>query len=552
VTTIVARTPQASAYSGHRSPHLPRTTHLVSLAVIGCFLFVHLRGQWFWWDEFEYLGSSRDGYAAWENLLRPHNEHWSALTGLTYAALRDSVGLGSYWPYLLPVVAVHLLAAHLLWRVMIRLRANPWIAMGLTALFALGGAGYENVVWAFQLAFVASTACGLASVLVLLGPGPLSLFRRAALASLTTINLAISGVGLVWLIICGILLLLRRDKTTLAAATLAVPVSVYLIWSYWFGVSTAGRTIEGWSFVATMLEFVFVGLLSTGYRLVGMETQQTTWGLCVALAVVTAVLAAGWACARSADRRSRQAACLALFAPAFFLVASLARVKGVDGVGTAVASRYYYVVLVSILPLAAVQLTVLVQRRRRLIVPLAVGLCLLGSLAGNTFIKGADGWRTDSENLHRTLLAEMDLLESGATAFPENPPEPLRSPEYLTQEDLRRWTTTGEIAPLPLTEVDRATAAAILQIQIRPAMAPSVAACGEGSLRVTGGGQGVTLEVRKEGLVGLSLTDHVGASSRPRYQVLTTGTYTVSSLVAGTLRLTEPEGAAGLCHPPAA
>ena len=548
MTTIVARAPQANAQRGHRSPHLPRTIHLVSLAAIGCFLLIHLRGQWFWWDEFEYLGSTRSAYGGWENLLRPHNEHWSALTGLTYAALRGTVGLGSYWPYLLPVLAVHLLAAHLLWRVMIRLRANPWIATGLTALFALGGAGYENLAWAFQLAFVASTACGLASVLILLGQGPLSKFHRAVLILLTTINLAVSGVGLVWLAICG-LLLLRRDTTIVAAATLAVPASVYLVWSFWFAAGTAGRTIDGWAFMATMLEFVLVGLIATGFRLVGMEPQQTTWGLCIALAVAMAVLAAGWACARSADRPTRQAAWLALFAPAFFLVASLARVKGVDGVATAVASRYYYVVLVSILPLAAVQLTNLAQRGRRLVVPIVLGLCLLALSAGNTFINGADRWRRDSEDLHRTLLAEMDLLESGATVFPENPPEPLRSPEYLTQADLRRWTETGEIEPLPLTDVDRTTAAAILQIQIRPAVAPSVAGCGEGSVIVAGGGPGVTLDVRKEGLVALSLTDNVGAPSRPRYEVLTPGTYTVSSLVDGSLRLIEPVDAAGFCRP---
>jgi hypothetical protein len=227
-------------------------------------------------------------------------------------------------------------------------------------------------------------------------------------------------------------------------------------------------------------------------------------------------------------------------------------VKGVDGVATAVASRYYYVVLVSILPLLAVQLTDLVKRSRRMVIPIGVGLGLLALAAGNTFINGADGWRADSDDLHRTLLAEMDLLESGATVFPDNPPEPLRSPEYLTQADLRRWSTTGEIEPLPLTDVDRTTAAAILQIQVRPAMAPSVTGCLEGSVSVTGGGPGVTLDVRKEGLVALSLTDHLGAPSRPRYQVLTPGTYTVSSLVDGTLRLTEPEGAAGLCRSPAA
>ena len=73
-----------------------------------------------------------------------------------YGVLRELLGLRD-WPYLLPVLVLHLVAAHLLWRLMIRLQDDPWVATAVVAVFAMAGAGYENIVWAFQIAFVRST-----------------------------------------------------------------------------------------------------------------------------------------------------------------------------------------------------------------------------------------------------------------------------------------------------------------------------------------------------------------------------------------------------------
>ena len=42
--------------------------HAVSLVVASAVLFSQLPGQWFFFDEFEYLGSSRDQYAVLANL----------------------------------------------------------------------------------------------------------------------------------------------------------------------------------------------------------------------------------------------------------------------------------------------------------------------------------------------------------------------------------------------------------------------------------------------------------------------------------------------------
>jgi hypothetical protein len=520
--------------------------HAVSLVVASAVLFSQLPGQWFFFDEFEYLGSSRDQYSFLENLLRPHNEHWSVLTGVTYGVLRDSVGLRSYWPYVLPVLAVHLLTAHLLWRLMFRLRADPWVATGLAAVFAMAGAGYENVVWAFQLAFVASTACGLAATLIIIGQGPLLPRRRVALVVLSTVNLTVSGLGVVWLVVCG-LLLLRRCGPRIAMTTLALPLSLYVFWILWFHVETASKTISGSSFVMTMFEFVLVGLVATGYRLIGMEPQQSAWGLALALGVVLGLVATGWSRGRSAERTAQQAAWLALFAPLFYLVASTARVREADGVGTAVASRYYYSVVVSILPLVAILLTGLLRRSSWLVAPVGAAISVLVIVAAGTYVRSADGWRNEAERFHRTALAEMDLLQSGADVYPGNPPETLMFPGYLTQADLRRWIETDEIERRELTDIDRATASLILQVKIEPSAPSESRDCSRNVVTVAPSAQSPRLLVRRGGLVGLTVVDPQGVRSRPRNQVLEPGTYALSSLIAGTLELVEADGSAGLC-----
>ena len=44
---------------------------------------------------------------------------------------------------------------------MLRCGADGWVATAFAAVFLVLGAGYENLIWAFQIGFVTSTVCGL-------------------------------------------------------------------------------------------------------------------------------------------------------------------------------------------------------------------------------------------------------------------------------------------------------------------------------------------------------------------------------------------------------
>ncbi|GAC1508057.1 MAG: hypothetical protein NVS1B3_08990 [Candidatus Dormibacteraceae bacterium] len=149
------------------------------------------RSYTFYFDEWDFILSA-PGWG-WATFLEPHNEHPVMLPRLIYAALLDTVGLRSYVPYMLVLVALHVAAALLLFE-LIRRRAGDFVAIAFTAMFLVLGAGWENLLWAFQLAFVGSVACGLGLLLALEGP---STPRRLLVATiLLTASLMFSAIGL--------------------------------------------------------------------------------------------------------------------------------------------------------------------------------------------------------------------------------------------------------------------------------------------------------------------------------------------------------------------
>src|SRR5207248_1827286 len=109
------------------------------------------RSQWFFSDEWDFLAGRTAG--DFGDLFNPHDNHWSTLPILVYRLLWWLVGLRSYLPYLVFVVLLHLTAAALLRAVMRRAGVGPWISTAAASLFALFGAGYGDIVWAFQIGF---------------------------------------------------------------------------------------------------------------------------------------------------------------------------------------------------------------------------------------------------------------------------------------------------------------------------------------------------------------------------------------------------------------
>src|SRR5713226_3512047 len=150
---------------------IPRARLLVVAGtVIGVAAMLWLsRGFYFYFDEWDFILTAPDW--SWTTYLQPHNEHPVMLPRLIYAVLLATVGLRSYLPYMAVLLALHAASVVLLFE-LARRRGGDLVGIAAAALLLVLGAGWENLLWAFQIAFVGSVACGLGALLALEGPNP--------------------------------------------------------------------------------------------------------------------------------------------------------------------------------------------------------------------------------------------------------------------------------------------------------------------------------------------------------------------------------------------
>ncbi len=121
------------------------------------------------------------------------------------------------------LLALHATTVVLLFELM-RRRAGDLIAIGAAALLLVMGAAWENLLWAFQIGFVGSVACGLGALLVIAAAQP----RMWVAMLLLFGSLMFSGIGLFFLIAAAVWLALtpdrRKDVVWLAPVALGLGV----------------------------------------------------------------------------------------------------------------------------------------------------------------------------------------------------------------------------------------------------------------------------------------------------------------------------------------
>jgi len=212
----------------------------------------------------------------------PHNEHWSTLPVVVYGVIVEIVGLRSYVPFLVVLYGLHVVGCAALF-VLVRRRAGPLAALGAASLGLLLGSGFENLFWGFQLGFVGSTAAGLWALVVL--DEPPSRARRAAVCMLLLAGLATSGVGLTFLVVAGILVLVRRDWRG-SWVVLGIPAAIYLIWfqlvgSFGIGVHRLPLNLET---AIAIPSFVAGGFANAAGAVLGVGPQLgaiAAWGVLI-------------------------------------------------------------------------------------------------------------------------------------------------------------------------------------------------------------------------------------------------------------------------------
>ena len=207
-----------------RVPHA-RLIAIGAATVVGLVILWLSRSFKFYFDEWDFILAAPTWTPA--SLLEPHNQHPSMLLISVYAVLLNTVGLRSYLPYMAVLLVLHAATAVLLFE-LVRRRAGDLIGLAAGALFLVLGAGWENLLWAFQIGFVGAVACGLGMLIALAtldGQSPRTRRRLAVAVVLLIASLMFSGIGLGFWVAAAVLFLAtpgrRRDVLVLLPIAVA-------------------------------------------------------------------------------------------------------------------------------------------------------------------------------------------------------------------------------------------------------------------------------------------------------------------------------------------
>src|SRR5438093_4713302 len=237
----------------------------------------------FYFDEWDFILAAPDW--TWLSFLQPHNEHPVVIPKLIYAALLNTFGLHAYWPYMAVLLALHATNAFLLFE-LVRRRSGDLIGVAAAALMLFLGAGWENLLWAFQMTFVGSVACGLGALLAL---QRMSGQRGiAAVVALTTASILFSGIGLFFAVAVAAQMAIDKDRRRdlLWLAPIAVALAIWYV--------TLGRTGTPTNPPPSVMNLtiapVYV-LWGLGAALAALIGEGGWWS---AVALVPALAAIGW------------------------------------------------------------------------------------------------------------------------------------------------------------------------------------------------------------------------------------------------------------------
>ena len=432
--------------------------HLATLAVAGVLLVWFGRNQWFGSDEWDAI-ARRSVFGGGDlGLLAPHNEHWSTFGILLYRAHLAIFGLRTYLPLIVVFVGVHLLAAHLLWRIMRRAGSDTLVATVLVSIFAILGSTGVELLYAWNVTFSGSLACGFAALLVM-GSTPGWNGRDGWVWGLLVAALVFSGVGVTMCVVTALFAWWSRGwRDGLRIAS--VPAFVYAVWLLGWGSNGVDRGIH-----TEALERIPETLWNS---MTYVFELVTGWGGIGAVLVVLLV----WFVFRDrtlAERPAVLASACALGAPLFFVLTSLRRYGALGLFGVAddawvTIPRYSYVAFALLLPLLAVATTRAFSKRtpQTLVLCGVVALVLVHQLVVLDQAE-ARGARTDQE-VRSHVVAVAELLRDGAPRVTEHPLAYCCAD--LDVASIRRLDRDGDLPDIGVSKRARDAARTHLQVEV--------------------------------------------------------------------------------------
>jgi hypothetical protein len=305
----------------------------VAVAAVGAIvLLVRLGlGLTFFADEWTIIAERT---ATAQDLVRPFNEHWLAVTIVVYRAMLAVFGMGSYVPYLALLALLHVTVAILVY-ILVRRRTLPAVAIGVALIVLFFGSGFENLFWGAQIGFVGATALGFGALVLLddlptlPGPG-----RAAAATALLAVAVMTSGYGLFMLGLVGLDVVLDRRRRRWVVPLL-IPAGIYGLWYVTLGrsgIATYGNPFTPET-LGALPHFIVDGMATAFGAAVG---GGATMGRIVLVALATWV---GFRAARRQPIPGRALACLLAIAVEYTIVGIVRTQLAVDA---SLYTRYAY------------------------------------------------------------------------------------------------------------------------------------------------------------------------------------------------------------------
>ena len=412
----------------------PKRVHWLSLVLAALILAWINRNQWFIADEWNFLVDRSIRPTGDDlNIFAGHNEHWSTTVVLGYRVLFKLFGVRTYAPYLVVLFAFHLALCHFLWRLLLRVGTQAWTAVAAIAIFAVLGAGWENLLRAFQWQLFGPLLFGVGALLLIRTTGRTQ--RNDVIAAgLLVLAVATSGTGITATAVVALALLLRQRFHALVF----VIGPAALAYSAWF--LLVGRTEPSPSFVqpfSTAVQsipaYVWRGLtdavdLSTG------------------LAGVGAIVIIGITIFAARQAQPRQEPWPLVLAPAagavFFLALTTLKRSGL-GVATAGSSRYIYLIVVLLLPLATLAFDHITLKRK--LRPIILALLTAALLVTQVSTLHSEAVKTAGQGqLDKRRFLATAKLDQRSTPFLVTIPEPVYDPN-VSVEDLSALLKDGNL-----------------------------------------------------------------------------------------------------------
>lgn len=393
--------------------HSALILHYLSLIAAGLLLLYWGRKQWFFGDDWSFIGES-----FWSTLWQPHNGHWSTIPFVTFYVLVKLFGVVSF-PFSVVFVLTHCALVHLLWRMLLLVKVNIWVSTFGAMVLLLLGPGYENIIWFFQIGFVLSLFFPLSAVLLIIretNPTPL---RKILVSLLILGGLASSGTAVPLLL--PVLFIAARNWGFRNALGIAIlPTLSYLVWFITQNSSAPSRSISVTElfvqvpqYAATMITEAYGNLFPNQVFGYGFLVLLVAWIFVVGL-------------------RNLEVTFLPLMLATGALIFAILTGFARYGLGMeyASSSRYLYVVLMLSWPIALFAISHTISHKRVVISGISISLAVLAAYnAGSLHVHMLARQSASQESKQKIIQAVIYDFSTGRQISPEVQVEPEWAPD---------------------------------------------------------------------------------------------------------------------------